>query len=79
MIHLGQLQGCALRRKCCIAGAEEHAADAGTAYVLLSNGPSFSNGSTNGVQLSLHPIVDDGAVVYLNGHGSLPINMPDGP
>ncbi|MGN6387139.1 MAG: lamin tail domain-containing protein, partial [Verrucomicrobiota bacterium] len=37
------------------------------------------NGSTNGVQLALEHIIDDGAVFYLNGHEVYRFNMPEGP
>ncbi|MCL5097357.1 MAG: lamin tail domain-containing protein, partial [Candidatus Omnitrophica bacterium] len=36
-------------------------------------------GNTNGIVLNLHPIVDDGAVFYLNGVEVSRVNMPDGP
>ncbi|HKI72388.1 MAG TPA: lamin tail domain-containing protein, partial [Verrucomicrobiae bacterium] len=37
------------------------------------------NGSTNGLALQLHPIIDDGAVFYLNGQEVFRTNMPAGP
>ena len=41
--------------------------------------PFVFSGSTNGLQLSLHPLVDAGAVFYLNGAEILRLNMPAGP
>jgi hypothetical protein len=40
--------------------------------------PFVFNGQTNGGQLTLHPIVDDGAVYYLNGLEIYRQNMPGG-
>src|SRR5664279_5086511 len=40
--------------------------------------PFAFNGQTNGGQLALHPIVDDGAVYYLNGLEVFRQNMPSG-
>ncbi|MDB6032186.1 MAG: hypothetical protein JWM16_2524, partial [Verrucomicrobiales bacterium] len=37
------------------------------------------NGGLSGLQLNLRPIVDDGAVFYLNGVEIYRLNMPDGP
>lgn len=36
------------------------------------------DGSTNGAAFTLHPIIDDGAVFYLNGSEVLRVNMPGG-
>lgn len=36
------------------------------------------DGATNGITFSLHPIIDDGAVFYLNGAEVLRVNMPGG-
>jgi hypothetical protein len=37
------------------------------------------DGSTNGLVLQIHPMVDDGAVFYLNGAEVFRLNMPEGP
>ncbi len=37
------------------------------------------DGNTNGLQLALRLLVDDGAAVYLNGAEILRLNLPDGP
>ncbi len=37
------------------------------------------DGDTNGLQFNLHPIIDDGAVFYLNGAEVFRLNMPAGP
>jgi hypothetical protein len=37
------------------------------------------NGNFAGLQMNLHPIIDDGAVFYLNGVEIYRLNMPDGP
>ena len=36
-------------------------------------------GDTAGLQLALRPLVDDGAVIYLNGSEILRLNLPEGP
>ncbi|MBI4328153.1 MAG: lamin tail domain-containing protein [Chloroflexi bacterium] len=36
----------------------------------------LSDGATNGATFTLHPIIDDGAVLYLNGVEVLRVNMP---
>lgn len=39
----------------------------------------MADGSSAGLRIALRPLLDDGAVVYLNGHEIARLNLPDGP